>query len=652
MFEAYKVAVKISLVNQASMGLLALSKDFLKTEASASALQKRIHAIQAQAAKGTIMLGIGVAGLAAVKGPLDEAKKMQNEVTRFNSLGFGAHIDGQAELYARAMKTIGTSTTENMALVSDAMAVFKDLHHAEMAAPLLSKMKFANEAVFGAESGGANERKFMDMLKVIEFRGGLANEKEFQTQANFVQQVITGSRNRVDAGQLLSALKTGGVALSRRENEKFYLGSEPLIQEFGGQRYGTGAMSIYQNLVQARGTLTAQQELYRLGLLNKDMVQFNKLGQIKKAKAGAFVGSDILEREGELALLEKVLLPAFKKKGIAGEENIIRELGLILSNRTGSSLMGRIYQQRETISKQAAANKYADGIDQLHNRAKGTLAGKEIDLHAKYNNLMLALGQTVLPLAVKGLEHLIPMVKSATEWIDRNRTATKWLVGGFIALSGAMAIGGAINIAVAGLRGLGLAINLIGATRATAAVGLVADLGKAALPGLGTAIGALASPIGIAVLALGTLAAAAYAFRPMTQKEIDSYKDGGVGVRPNATTAARLASLSAVDKARMDALGSDFKPKRVNSTSLIARAQSAGLQSPLGAATPTLVAGSTVAPRPAERPLNVQTTVNLDGRKIGDIVSRYQAREASRPVGGTGFDTSRGLLAAGYGGGH
>ncbi|MFC6519756.1 hypothetical protein ACFQAT_08170 [Undibacterium arcticum] len=241
------------------------------------------------------MLGAGVGMLSLFKAPLEEAKKFQTETAKFASLGFGDAVTGQAVKFATGMNTVGTSARDNLTLLSDAMAVFKNLEHAEFAAPIMAKMKFANEAVFG-QKGGEHSTKFMDMLKVIEFRGGLSSEKEFATQANFVQQVISGSRNRVDATQLLQALKTGGVGLSQRSNKDFYLGAEPLIQEFGGQRYGTGAMSIYQNLVQARGTKTAQAELYRLGLLNKDMVEFNKMGELKKALPGSFMGSNILER--------------------------------------------------------------------------------------------------------------------------------------------------------------------------------------------------------------------------------------------------------------------------------------------------------------------------------------------------------------------
>src|SRR5581483_224417 len=110
-----------------------------------------------------------------------------------------------------------------------------------------------------------------------ELRRGLLSPTEFATQADFVQKAISGSRGRVNASKWLQLLKTGGVGVSQMGNESFYLGLEPLLQEFGGFRLGTSLMSIYQNLVQARGTISSQQELYRLGLLDPHKVQFNSL---------------------------------------------------------------------------------------------------------------------------------------------------------------------------------------------------------------------------------------------------------------------------------------------------------------------------------------------------------------------------------------
>ncbi len=600
-FEAYSVAVRLKLIDGVSGGLMALAGQFSalnrqaqSTHGHLSDIEKQLSRLKTMGFVGGAMAGAGAFGLSLFKAPIEEAKQFQTEVARFASLGFGDRVNSEAVKFATGMKTFGTSARENMTLVSDAMAVFKDLHHAELAAPIMARMKFANQAVFG-EGGKANESKFMDMLKVIEFRRGLSSPAEFETQANFVQKVIAGSRNRVDATQLLAALKTGGVALSGRSNEAFYLGSEPLIQEFGGSRYGTAAMSIYQNLVQARGTITAQQELYRLGLLDPSKVQFNQLGMLKKAMPGAFKGSSILENEGELALLEKVLLPAFAAKGINSEEDVIRELGMILGNRTGSGLMSRIFQQRETLKKQVGANSSAQDIGQLDAAARNTLAGKEIELHAKWRDVLKELGTTVLPIAIKAVEGLTSVVKGIVGFAREFPTLTKWLTIGFGVLSGIVAAGGVMMMATAGFKALGLAMVVSkGVGIGSMLIQTAGGFGQVALA-LGAVWGA------IQVIKLG---AAAYELYKASHHE---------GVVLSAESQRRIAAGE------------------------------------LNHPAPTVCTGPSdfMADRQA-RTANNSLVLNMDGRKVGEIVSGHQARAASRPqTGATSFDARLALGPAG-----
>lgn len=600
-FEAYSVAVRLKLIDGVSGGLMALAGQFSalnrqaqSTHGHLSDIEKQLSRLKTMGFVGGAMAGAGAFGLSLFKAPIEEAKQFQTEVARFASLGFGDRVNSEAVKFATGMKTFGTSARENMTLVSDAMAVFKDLHHAELAAPIMARMKFANQAVFG-EGGKANESKFMDMLKVIEFRRGLSSPAEFETQANFVQKVIAGSRNRVDATQLLAALKTGGVALSGRSNEAFYLGSEPLIQEFGGSRYGTAAMSIYQNLVQARGTITAQQELYRLGLLDPSKVQFNQLGMLKKAMPGAFKGSSILENEGELALLEKVLLPAFAAKGINSEEDVIRELGMILGNRTGSGLMSRIFQQRETLKKQVGANSSAQDIGQLDAAARNTLAGKEIELHAKWRDVLKELGTTVLPIAIKAVEGLTSVVKGIVGFAREFPTLTKWLTIGFGVLSGIVAAGGVMMMATAGFKALGLA--------------MVVSKGV----GIGSMLIQTAGGFGQVALALGAVWGA-----------IQVIKLGAAAYELYKTSHHEGVVLSAESQRRIAA-------------------------GELNHPAPTVRTGPSdfMADRQA-RTANNSLVLNMDGRKVGEIVSGHQARAASRPqTGATSFDARLALGPAG-----
>ncbi len=631
MFDAYKVAVKLTLINGVSAGLTGLATQFQglnkhvsNTQNSLLGLEKKLQDIKRLGMIGGGMAAAGGFGLSLFKAPLEEAKKFQLEAAKFASLGFGDQINNQAVQFAKGMQTIGTSARDNMSIVGDAMAVFKDLNEAKMVAPLMAKMKFANEVIFGA--GGVDDKKLMDMMKVAEFRGGTKSAAEMALQANYAQKAIAGSRNRVDASAMLLALKTGGVALSQRSNEAFYLGSEPLIQEFGGSRYGTAAMSIYQNLVQSRGTITAQQELYRLGLLNKDMVQFNKLGMLKKALPGAFKGSAILEKEGELALLEKVLLPTFAAHGVTTDEGIIRELGMILGNRTGSSLMARIYQQREKLHMQTDANFHAEGLDQASARAAGTIAGKEIDLHKKWATLMNELGTTILPIAIKATEDLIGMLKSAISFAREFPALTKGITVAFGVLAGVVAVGGVLMMATAGFRALGLALSIGGFGGGGIALAGIATR----LSGVGVGLATLGNAIPVLKAALVGWTVGSIINEMLPEKAHDWIGGNIAGFLSlfGNKDASQAYGVYLKQKAQEDD-AAYFKKWHMH------RGDHAQ-------------ADAHIKPRTNSQPVQVHTQVILDGKKVAQVVTQHQAAEVSRPYNrAAGFDPSLNLAPAG-----
>ncbi|MDR5776703.1 hypothetical protein QCE81_33225, partial [Caballeronia sp. LZ002] len=143
---------------------------------------------------------------------LGEAKKVQNEIARIQALGLGERATQDAVKFARGMKVYGASISDNMTMMRDSMSVFADSHHAKVAAPILSRMKFANDAVYGGEHAEDNERMFMNMLKVIELRGGTKDQATFLDEANRVQKVISATGGRVGGDQWMEFIQRGGVA--------------------------------------------------------------------------------------------------------------------------------------------------------------------------------------------------------------------------------------------------------------------------------------------------------------------------------------------------------------------------------------------------------------------------------------------------------
>ncbi|MDN2699327.1 phage tail protein [Janthinobacterium sp. SUN073] len=432
--------------------------------ANAAAKQQRVtnatqHADKLRSKAGSIaMAGAGATAAGAVmampiaKG-LHEAKHYQLEKARVNALGLGPETSQQAIKFAKNMKTYGTSQNENLELVRDAMSIFGDLHHAEMVAPTLAKMKFANKAFFGAESGEENERIFMDLLKVIEQRGGTASSEKFHDQANMMQKVITATGGRVGPTEWLNFIKTGGIAAKIMDDKQFYYQMEPLVQEVGGHRAGTALMSGYSNLYQGRTTKRAVTNLENLGLIgDHSKVKHDKVGQVSTLGPGALLGSDIFRRS-QFEWLEQVLLPQLEKKGITDPKKIEDTIGSLFSTRTAGNQFLDMFKQRIQMHKNAKLNAGAYDIEQIYDLGKQQAGGAELEATARLANLKLTMGEKILPLYAQGLEMAISAITRLNAFMERNPTTAKVMITAFAVLAGLLLVLGPLMLGIAALVG-------------------------------------------------------------------------------------------------------------------------------------------------------------------------------------------------------
>lgn len=384
--------------------------------------------------------------------PLAEAKKVQNERGRIQGLGLGDRATQDAERYVRAMNTPGVAVAENMTLMRDAMSIFADEHHAQMVMPTLAKMKFANEAMFGAGQGHENEEKFMNMLKVIELRGGTKSEAAFKGEANMVQQVLTATGGRVGGDEWRNFIQTGKVAAKQMRQDAFYYQMEPLIQEMGGHAAGTGVQAAYSNLMQGKTTVRAAKRLVELGLVDKKSVEYNTIGNVKRIKPGALIGGDLFNAS-PFEWLEKVLLPKLKAKGITSDAKILEEFSTIMTNGNGANLFATMYMQREQIHKNEKLNRGAYGIDKLHELGQKQTEGKELIALEKVRNLRTVIGEQVLPVYNRALELTTSVLERLLGFAKEYPNFTRAVAVGAAGLGVLLAVLGTLTIALAGVLG-------------------------------------------------------------------------------------------------------------------------------------------------------------------------------------------------------
>lgn len=682
MFEGYSVAVRLTLINSVSSGLLMLSKHLASTGQDVDKLNAKIASIGKQAAVGSLMFAGGLGMASLLKAPLDEARKFQNETQRFRSLGLGDIVTNDAVKFAEGMNTYGTSIRENLGLLRDAQTVLGDFNEAKIVAPLLSRMKFANAALYGDEGGAMKDKAFMDMLKVIELRGGLASESAFNAQANMVQRVQTATGGRVGANEFLNFIKTGGVAAKGLKDEVFYYGMEPLIQEVGGQRVGTGLMSAYQNLVQGRTTQRAANELMRLGMLNPAMVDYDKVGNIKQIKPGALKGADLMVSD-PMQWMQTFMLPAFAGQGITERQAVLNEIGAIFTNRTASQLYATMFLQQAQIAKNFRLNSGAAGIDELEQNAKNSLTGQQIELAKKWEDLQLKLGDVILPMAIKALDKLNPALIALGTWIDTHPKTITALTYAFVGLSTFLIGGGLINMVIAAGRGFRLLfvglrfLSVAGFERllpvvarlSTYVVMFASDSMKAVMMlarsgFLRGFIGAFTSPIKLLLGAIFTPVGAALAGLAVAALLIwhnwaeisGALKVAWADVKGGFIKLFNgdiLGGLKLFTHAFLLGWQTIFNTLIAGVNTILPAALQISkthfADDFMGTSKPT-GAGTLVVPvPPKQQPLiQVESSIILSGKKVGEAVSLHQAREASRPRTGTqGFDPTRSMLLPG-----
>ncbi|WP_175754506.1 phage tail tape measure protein [Burkholderia ambifaria] len=412
--------------------------------ARGAASEMAIGGYASRAVGGRVLGGVGAL--------LDESKHAKLEEVRIQALGAGDHDTKKAIGFARKHKSYGVSTTENLTLMRDAMTILNDEHHAEMILPTLSKMKFANDALFGAEQGGDNEQKFINMLKAIEQRGGTNDAATFNREANMVQKVITATGGRVGGDQWQEFIKTGGTAAKMLRSDAFYFQMEPLIQEMGGDTVGSALMSGYQNLIEGRTTVRATRKLMSLGLLNKKKVEFDKIGRVKAFADGALLNTDQF-KSSPFEWMEQTLLPLFEKKGITKERDVLSAISSIFTNRRASNLFATMFLQRKAIHKSVALNEHAYDIDQGFNVGQTLPQGKEIDALSKKAILEEQLGSKILPLYNRGLELTANLIERVSGWTERNAGMARALAIGMAGLGAVLVTGGTLTIGLAAIIG-------------------------------------------------------------------------------------------------------------------------------------------------------------------------------------------------------
>lgn len=613
MFEAYKVAVRLSLINNVSSGLVAMATQFQSlnrhigsTQSSITALERQLLNLKRMGLIGGAMTAAGGFGLSLFAGPLAAAKEYETAYARFKTLNLGEVVNQQADSFARGTMAWGASSKQLMDTLRESYGMIGNMEHAKTIAPMIASLNSANSILFGGKMGAIDSHATQSIMRFIDMRGLTNSPEEIKHGLDLAQKLVTGSGGSLKFSDLESFAKRGGTAFkSMSDDGLLYMAT--VMQEMGGASAGTGLMSAYQNLVAGRTTKKSMAALQDLGLA--------KLGYINHGDVGGkpYKTLQISEMQDEKLLREnfpmwvmKNVIPALERKGITDTSAQAAAVNDILSNRTGSNLGVNFTTQFLQTIRDANMVKRAMGVDQTIDTAKKTTDGSIANLHARWRDVLNELGTTVLPVAIKGVELLTSGLKTVISFAREHPTITKGLVGMFAVLSGAVAAGGAVILAKTGFKALGLAIGGVstalgtgGAGGAAGAGGLIANITK--LGGGLTALGIAAAPL-LAMLAFTNWAED----QSHDQERVDTLKgwsDRAKSLMPgwmgDPTKGARDRYMAA--RGELDGTGGDY-----------------------------------VRSKAQQQPQMINNTIVMpDGRVLAAVMTQVMDKELRRPMAGT-----------------
>ncbi|MBM2884106.1 hypothetical protein JFK97_06850 [Chromobacterium phragmitis] len=654
--EAYAVAVRLSLTNQLSQGLAIVARELGQLENKTLSLQEKFNALKLVGA-GWALKHAGDGMMGFLSKSVHVSKEYTHQIAQLGIMGMKqAEV---AEVISTAWKTsrdvITTSAADNIQAFRELRGAFGAGHEHE-ALQMLPIAQRAS-AIISSLTGKMTTSKEVgyDIAKAAELStsGGMTQEKMAKRAEQFMQASIAFG-GKVTMADFHNAIKmTRGSAM--RYGDEFISHYLPtLIQEMktghgGGQQAGTLLRNFDRTVIQQVIPLNRLQNWEEAGLINPGHVVWNKHHTgLKRITPGGVAGQDVAA-DNPYEWWQKFGEPAvknlMKKKGLTD----LQAISALSTNQMTADLFKKFHfqhQQFERDKKLIQEVTAAGGSKEKYEKLLKTdplLAQKAME--AQWSNIQAEIGYTILPKLLPLAVKFSNWLNDISIWMEKNPGKLQALVIAFGGLAVSLDLIGKAMM-LAGMVKL-LSLGPVLARLAAAAGVAEGAIGAASGAGLLGAIAGIALPVAAAVAALGLLAGAIYAFRDISKEEADSYRKDG----PDSGAKLTKDAQARIDRGELNNFDQKIGKKQVVPEWFKQQPQSPVAPQAQQLAKIDLTAPKMNIPAPPPRQqqtIQVNTQLNLDGRKIGEAVTRHQVREASKPLTGmSGFDTMSQVLLPG-----
>lgn len=472
MFEAYKIGVKISLVNHVSVGLMQISRQMAMTSRQAQYLQRQLDGIKRLGLLGATVGGAGFMGLGLIGKALKPAKEYAHQLNIMNMAGL-THKQ-VAEAVGAAWKNTGTvitsTATENLKSLLDMRNLLGSMPMAMQALPTVSRIQAVLAASQEGRVSGQASNFAYSATKALDVLGKTRDTPTYLRNLESMARVVVMTQGRVNPEAMKSVFQYARQARLGLSEEFINQNLPALIQEYagvgggGGGSRGVGPMlaATYRWAVQGYINKKAMPELKAMGLIDAHTA-------LKTTTKGTTVGAMKnwqLASSNPFQWANQVLLPAMEKR--YGKNMTEQQLQFHINQLTrGNQLAGQLldefilnafkFRREQRLYKQAK-----DSFSAYRMALSNDPETAEAALHAQWKNAKTAFWMGVIPTLVPMLTSLANGLNAIGMALRKNPDMAKKLAVGLIALAGAMAFSGTVLLLTAGFRALGVSMMFIG----------------------------------------------------------------------------------------------------------------------------------------------------------------------------------------------
>lgn len=504
MFEAYRIGVKVSLINNVSAGLLLIAKQFGVAHKSNVMLNKELERTGNLLKMGGALAGIGGLGLGIIAKMVKPATEYAHQLNIMNMAGLKQKE--LANAIGDAWKNTGTvitsTATENLRSLLDLRNVLGNMDEARMALPVVSRIQAVLAASSEGQISGNSKELAYSMAKALDIIGAAQNKESFEHQAEMMAKVIIATQGRVTPEAFKSTFQYARQAKYRLGDEFKYEILPSLIQENaaggggGGGSRGVGPMlsAFYRFANQGYINKKSMPELVALGLLDpRTALKTTTSG----TTVGALAGAD-LAASNPFAWVQTILVPALQRKyGNMSRDQLMSHVGEITrGNQLAANLIGEFAYKPVNFYRDQANIRGTMSTADAYKAAVGNDPNTAFKaLHAQWENFKISFTMGVVPVLIPALIKLSHWFEVLGGWARRHPTLVKDLAIGFTALFGAMALGGTVMMLTGAFRALGLVF----AFKTIGGIGGIARMATM-LPMIGTGLAAVLGTVAMYAL--------------------------------------------------------------------------------------------------------------------------------------------------------